>query len=181
MHCISCCCCCSSPCQYRDILPQQALFGSVEHLVQIGHSCSFASLCDGERPVLVATSSSLMTPPSLLTRPIVIYMTLAPSPEGGGGGGKSQTARPRGAPLGERTCVGRDPRRVCVFVCMRANAHMWYLACVRGRPQRRSMLTRRAAGPPDVPVPTRLVARGPLLLSLPCTRMHIHTNTHRRV
>lgn len=37
------------------------------------------------------------------------------------------------------------------------------------------MLTRRAAGPPDVPVPTRLVAIGPLRLSLPCTRVHIHT------
>lgn len=43
------------------------------------------------------------------------------------------------------------------------------------------MLTRRAAGPPDVPVPTRLVASGPLLLSLPCTRIHIHRETHRCV
>lgn len=65
-----------------------------------------------------------------------------------------------------------------VFVCLRANRRMWYLVCVRVRPQRRSMLTRRAAGPPDVPVPTRLVASGPLLLSLPCTRMHIHTQMH---
>lgn len=36
------------------------------------------------------------------------------------------------------------------------------------------MLTRGAAGPPDVPIPTRLVTSGPLLLSLQYTQVHTH-------
>lgn len=71
---------------------------------------------------------------------------------------------------------------MCLYLCVFVqNVRMWYLVCVRGRPQRRSMLTRRAAGPPDVPAPTRLVASGPLLLPLPCTRMHTHTQAHIHV
>lgn len=48
-------------------------------------------------------------------------------------------------------CVHLHAVRVCV--------------CRQG-PLRRIMLTRGAAGPPDVPIPTRLVTSGPLLLSL---------------
>lgn len=36
------------------------------------------------------------------------------------------------------------------------------------------MLTRGAAGPPDVPIPSRLVTSGPLLLSLQNTQTHTH-------
>lgn len=60
---------------------------------------------------------------------------------------------------------------VPVCVCMRYQG-----VCRRG-PLRRSMLTRGAAGPPDVPIPTRLVTSGPLLLSLQYTQTH--TYTHR--
>lgn len=38
------------------------------------------------------------------------------------------------------------------------------------------MLTRGAAGPPDVPIPTRLVTSGPLLLSLLYTHKHIRSH-----
>lgn len=41
------------------------------------------------------------------------------------------------------------------------------------------MLTRGAAGPPDVPIPTRLVTSGPLLLSLQYTQTHTPTPTHK--
>lgn len=37
------------------------------------------------------------------------------------------------------------------------------------------MLTRGAAGPPDVHIPTRLVTSGPLLLSLQNTQVHTYT------
>lgn len=39
------------------------------------------------------------------------------------------------------------------------------------------MLTRGAAGPPDVPIPTRLVTSGPLLLSLQHTQARTYTHT----
>ena len=66
---------------------------------------------------------------------------------------------------------------VCVCVCGPACACMWYLGVCRRGPLRRSMLTREAAGPPDVPIPTRLVTSGPLLLSLQYTHTHTHTHT----
>lgn len=56
-------------------------------------------------------------------------------------------------------------------------ACMWYLGVCRWGPLRRSMLTRGAAGPPDVPIPYRLVTSGPLLPSLQNRQTHTRKPT----
>lgn len=63
---------------------------------------------------------------------------------------------------------------VCLSACTCVCACMWYLGVCCWGPLRRSMLTRGAAGPPDVPIPARLVTRGPLLLSPYCTQICTH-------
>lgn len=63
---------------------------------------------------------------------------------------------------------------VCLSACTCVCACMWYLGVCCWGPLRRSMLTRGAAGPPDVPIPARLVTRGPLLLFPYCTQICTH-------